>query len=135
MADGHLSKCKTCCKKHANEHRANNLEAVKAYDRKRGMLPHRVAARDLYQQTNEGKRKHAEANKRWQELQPLRKAASTILRSAVKRGRIIKPSICQVPTCIETKIEGHHPDYGQPLSVVWLCNKHHRECHKLVKSF
>lgn len=132
MADGHLNKCKTCCKKHANEHRANNLEAARAYDRKRASLPHRVAARAIYIQTEQGKKNHAEANKRWQELQPLRRAASTILGNAVRRGKIIKPPICQVPDCTETKVEGHHPDYDQPLSVVWLCNKHHRECHKIA---
>ena len=131
MADGHLNKCKSCCKKHANEHRANNLEVVKAYDRKRGLLPHRVEARKIYMQTDAGKIAHQEASKRWQELQPLRKAASTILGSALKRGKVTKPPICQVPDCTETKLEGHHPDYDRPLLVIWLCNKHHRECHKI----
>jgi hypothetical protein len=133
MADGHLNKCKTCCKKHANEHRANNLEAVRAYDRSRSMLPHRVAARDLYQQTDAGKLAHQQANKRWQELQPIRRAANLILGRAVKNRRIIKPNLCQAQDCTETKLEAHHPDYDRPLDVVWLCNKHHRECHKLAK--
>jgi len=36
MKDGHLNKCKQCTKNDANTHRANNLEAIRAYDRKRG---------------------------------------------------------------------------------------------------
>ena len=67
-----------------------------------------------------------QANKRWQELQPLRKAATVILNNAIKYKKIIKPKLCQAHDCTETKVEGHHPDYGHPLSVVWLCNKHHR---------
>jgi hypothetical protein len=133
MGDGHLNKCKTCCKKHSNEHRAKNLDSVKEFDRKRSMLPHRVQARKIYSKTDQGKKAHAEANKRWKEEQPLRKAATTIVNNALKYGRIFKPNFCSIPGCNETKVEGHHPDYGMPLDVIWLCNKHHRECHKMAK--
>ena len=27
------------------------------------------------------------------------------------------------------KVEGHHPDYDQPLAVVWLCKPCHTEVH------
>lgn len=26
-------------------------------------------------------------------------------------------------------------DYDRPLDVVWLCNKHHGECHKIAKTY
>lgn len=29
---------------------------------------------------------------------------------------------------------GHHPDYNQPMKVVWLCRLHHKEAHKLMKA-
>lgn len=49
------------------------------------------------------------------------------LREQVKRGRIIKLP-CQV--CGDIKSEAHHSNYNRPLSVVWLCRKHHLELHK-----
>lgn len=131
MADGHLGKCKACCKEQAIENRAKNIDRVREYDRERGMLPHRVEARRQYQQTEAGKAAHAAANARWQSMQPARKAANVILNNAVRDGRIVPWPMCAVPECKTKKVEGHHPDYDRPLDVVWLCNKHHRECHKM----
>ena len=42
MADGHVNKCKECNKNDVNQHRKNNLERIREYDRKRGKLPHRL---------------------------------------------------------------------------------------------
>jgi hypothetical protein len=36
---------------------------------------------------------------------------------------------CSVPGCYEPA-ERHHPDYSDPLNVVWLCRKHHRQLHR-----
>jgi hypothetical protein len=36
--------------------------------------------------------------------------------------------MCSYPDC-PNKGERHHPDYTQPLTVIWLCRKHHRETH------
>jgi hypothetical protein len=39
---------------------------------------------------------------------------------AVKKGRLIKPEICE--KCGEKKdLQGHHEDYKKPLKVMWLC--------------
>ena len=48
MADGHLNKCKDCTKKDGIEHRKANINKVRAYDKKRSNLPHRVKLRKLY---------------------------------------------------------------------------------------
>ena len=56
MANGHLNKCKECTKKDAKKHRIENIERIRQYDRMRGSMPHRVAARKEYMQTATGKR-------------------------------------------------------------------------------
>lgn len=43
------------------------------------------------------------------------------------RGEITRKP-CEV--CGETKVDGHHEDYNEPLDVRWLCRKHHMEQHR-----
>jgi len=65
MADGHLNKCKECAKCDVKKHRAENLEMVQKYDRSRGMLPHRVAARAKYEKTEAYKASMRKSQKRY----------------------------------------------------------------------
>jgi len=59
----------------------------------------------------------------------LREKARAETRHAIKTGALKKPLFC--PECgSEKKLEPHHPDYGRPLLVHWLCQKCHREKHK-----
>jgi hypothetical protein len=58
---------------------------------------------------------------------PEKVRARRILMEAVKSGKM-KRGTCE--TCGSSKdIHGHHDDYSKPLSVRWLCRKHHRELH------
>jgi hypothetical protein len=116
MGDGHLNKCKTCTKKDVTEHRQSNLERLRQYDRMRSSQPHRVALR---------KRTAAE----WIAKHPDRRAAQMKLAHAVRSGAI-KRWPCEV--CGE-KAEAHHPHYGEPLLVTWLCRPHHAQAHALLK--
>lgn len=52
--------------------------------------------------------------------------ASGAIQRAVREGKI-KPLPCKV--CGDTKVDGHHPDYSKPLSVIWLCRLHHKRLH------
>jgi len=47
----------------------------------------------------------------------------------LKRGRL-KRERCRV---CGKKAEMHHPDYGKPLRVKWLCRKHHLALHSRKK--
>lgn len=124
------SRCKDCIKASVNAHRQANLERIRSYDRMRGSMPHRVAARKEYQATSAFAESHNAAAKRWTARHPERRNAHIEVGNAVRDGRLI-PTPCQA--CGEDKVEGHHPDYNRPLDVVWLCNQHHREAHQLTE--
>jgi hypothetical protein len=93
-----------------------NIEKIREYDRKRAKLPNRI------QQTKE-------KIKKYQKLYPLRRAANIAVGNAIRDG-ILKKEPCLI--CGE-KAHAHHPDYGRPLNVVWLCPKHHKEAHAIGK--
>lgn len=126
MGDGHLGKCKECTKKDVLEHRLNNLETVRAYDKFRSSMPHRVAARKEYAKTPNGKLSHAKALKNNRERFPQKAQARTEVQKALKRGDLTKTP-CHI--CGDEKVHGHHPDYSRPLDVVWLCVTHHTAIH------
>lgn len=124
--------CKECIKERVRKHRQANLEQVRAYDRMRGSMPHRVAARAMYQQTDQGKQALARARRSYKTRKPERRAAHIALGNAIRDGRVIPWPVCAVPEC-NGKPQGHHPDYSRPLDVVWLCSKHHTEAHALAR--
>jgi len=83
MQDGYLNKCKICAKRDATEHRNKNLEKVRAYDKARSLLPHRVKNRKEYQKT-------------YKSQYPERKPANNLLRSAIKSGKIKKTTMSKM---------------------------------------
>lgn len=116
MADGHLGKCKECAKKDVTEHRLKNIERVRAYDRERGKLPHRIKS-------------CLKNTRKYRKVYPLRYAAQAILNNAVRSKKIKKPKKCSI--CYKKKkIYGHHEDYYKPLEVVWVCQVCHKKIHK-----
>ena len=129
MLDGHLNICKDCTKARVSKHRELNIEYVKEYERKRASLPKRVEARSNYAKTEAGKKSKAKALKKYRESHTDRYFAHRALANAMKDGKVTKLP-CFI--CGNQNVEGHHPDYSRPLDVVWLCNKHHRECHKIT---
>lgn len=108
MGDGRLGKCKTCTKSDVRMHREQNLESIRAYDRRRGKKPHRIA-------------NAIRVAKRWHHKHPGRAAAHLAARRALR----IPPSMCE--RCQQTglRLERHHPDYSQPVLIEWLC----KPCH------
>lgn len=104
------AKCKPCYRLAVRVHRATNLERVRAYDRARAKLPHRIA--NATRVTREWRRAHRDR------LKAHNKAART---------RMEKPETCE--GCgLSKRLEKHHPDYAQPLLVVWLC----KPCHAIA---
>ncbi len=117
MADGHLGKCKTCAKSDVAKHRAENIEGIREYDKFRANKPHRIESR-------------ARVTADYAAEHPKRRAANSAVARALRAGTLVKQP-CFV--CGE-KAVAHHPDYDAPLSVVWLCQAHHKQAHALVKA-
>ena len=105
--------CRECWKAKVREHRSQNIDRIQAYDRSRGSLPHRVAARMGYAKTDADKRH-----------------AHTTTSNAIRHGKLVKMP-CEV--CGSVNVEAHHDDYNQPLAVRWLCVTHHAEHHKMQR--
>ena len=125
--NGNLSRhCKpcTCAKVRAN--RLLRAEQYREYERGRANLPHRVAAREAYAQTPEGKAAHIRAHQRQRERHPLQRKARVIVGNAIRDGRLTRQP-CEV---CGAKAQAHHDDYSKPLDVRWLCTTHHAEWHR-----
>lgn len=116
MGDGHLNKCKDCTRKYVRQHRLENADQVRAYDRKRSDLPHRRALRQRISEKYEAEF-------------PDRKKAHTAVGNAIRDGKLIKGPCA---FCGSTdRIHAHHHDYAKPLDVTWLCVPCHRRFHAL----
>lgn len=132
MLDGHLNKCIECVKARIKKHREANLERVRAYDKKRSLLPHRVQARKEYAFTEAGVEARKKASSQYKERYPMKYAANVIVNNAVRAGVLIRSDVCSVCGST-TNIEGHHDDYTKPLDVRWLCQACHKEWHRANK--
>lgn len=109
MSDGHLGKCKECTKIDVAKryYDPESRQRIKEYERKRFRDPKRKEKIAEYQRKRRSKNK-----KDW---------ARQVTR------RKLKPQPCEI--CGAHKTEAHHEDYSKPLSVRWLCFRHHREAH------
>lgn len=63
--------------------------------------------------------------------QEMRRTAYLAIARALREGQIVRPSRCQACDATD-RIEGHHPDYRDPLCVLWLCRDCHRRLHLLT---
>lgn len=111
MKDGHLGKCKNCCKVESVINREKNLERIQEYDRKRGS---RQAPGYL---------------KKYRKDNPEIYSAQSKLGNAVRDGKIEKPDVCC--ECGKVKrLVGHHRDYSKPFEVDWMCQSCHKRWHR-----
>ena len=130
MLDGHVNKCKECNKKDVIINRNKKIDYYRQYDKERNTKPHRVASKLEYVQTEAGKKIKSICSKNYEQKYPYKKLAVQAIAYAIRKGKIIRPSLCQ--NCNNTgKIHGHHNDYSKPYEVRWLCVKCHTSWHKL----
>lgn len=116
MADGHLNKCIACTKEDISNHRAHNLEKIRAYDRERAKNKDRIKI-------------CAAVNKAWREEDRRRTRAHNAVGRAIRNGTLTREP-CE--RCGEPKSLAHHEDYDFPLKVNWLCQPCHKQRHKEI---
>lgn len=125
------SDCKDCAKAAVRENYARNREHYREYERRRTDLPHRVKARDAYANTERGRERINAAKLAYSQRNPEKRHAANAVDNAVRDKRLWKSPCCMAPGCFSTeRIHGHHADYSQPLSVVWLCASCHSSLHR-----
>jgi len=113
--DSYPSKCKECVKASARRRRLENIDAVRAYDRRRARLPHRKnRAIEITRRARARDVRYAKAHA---------KVARAIIRGTLKR---LPCEMCGR----KDHIHAHHDDYDKPLDVMWLCPVCHKVRHK-----
>ena len=85
-----------------------------------------------YRSTNSGRLITNKTNKTSSSRNKSKVRARALLNRAVSSKRVVKPATCSYPSCPETKIDAHHPDYTKPLNVIWLCRSHHSQIHRTL---
>jgi hypothetical protein len=113
MADGHLNKCKACCRADAIANRRAKVDYYRAYDRART-------------QTSDRRERAAERLRSYRSRNPLKNAARAAVNRAVRSGSLARRP-CEVCGC--DQVDAHHDDYSKPLAVRWLCRIHHLMAH------
>ena len=112
-------------------------EVARFYGRTRQAMWEWMKARNIPMRPNirHGKENHFfRGGKRSSDL------AQNILESAIKKGIVQRQTYCE--QCGDrgkfkdgrTAIQAHHPDYNDPLQVMWLCQKCHHAWHKKFKA-
>ena len=124
--DGLRSKCKQCTYAENSAWRRKNPQRWVSYTvawTERN--PEKAAAaRREYHSSEEYKELVRKSRKAYSQRNPEKNRARTRVRDSVIAGKIVRPSVCSMGGN-EGKIEAHHPDYSQPLSVIWCC----KGCH------
>lgn len=113
--DGHSAMCKLCQRERDQ----------KRYDENRDDM---LEKRRAYQKIEAGKAAHFRATQKYKETSPKKRAAHIQVGNAL-RGGLLRKGPCEI--CGTTRqVVGHHDDYDRPLSVRWLCERHHKEWHR-----
>ncbi len=70
----------------------------------------------------------AAKNHAWNAANPEKRAAHRYVEKAVRVGALTRVPCERCGTNV--RVHAHHDDYALPLSVMWLCQLHHKERHR-----
>jgi hypothetical protein len=78
--------------------------------------------------------KNAEHTRRDKEKFPEKDHARSLVRRAVKAGKLIPPDECEL-CCSEDNIDGHHPDHLRPFLLLYLCKGCHNRADAAIDKY
>lgn len=132
---GRESQCMVCRRASTVKSRAKYLKTdegkatgVKYRKSATGKLNQSKAAAK-YVKTEAGKLAQIKNAVKYQAANPAKVKARRAINSAVRSGKITKPSACEECNSTPSRLEGHHSDYSLLFTVRWLCNKCHASWH------
>ena len=120
MGDGHLNKCKKCCKSYVR------LRHKQLTQNPYWVLSERARSRLKSAKTRAGAgyQRPPRDEQEWNRANRHKKRANLQVSRAIAKGQIVRQN------CFCGAVgQAHHPDYSRPLEVMWLCTKHHMEWH------
>ena len=117
MGDGHLGKCKTCCRAYYHKRVVDNPEALAANERKRNAKPERRAYVKAKQTV------HRRNN-------PEKSRARAMITRYIREGKMQRKP-CE--HCGKEPAHAHHHDYSKPLDVTFLCVRCHHNEHRRMR--
>lgn len=77
------------------------------------------------QESGQARSPNAESVRAYKRRHRDKHRARKIVRQAVERGLLIRPTECEECGAASDRIEAHHEDYTRRLDVVWLCSRCH----------
>jgi hypothetical protein len=77
-----------------------------------------------------GREKFAAAVKRWRDRNREKKRAHDAVAYALRTGKLVKGPCEQLGSDCGGRVEAHHDDYTKPLSIRWLCKRHHKQADR-----
>lgn len=115
-------------RRYREKHR-EKLLAAKRERRKREYVPHPRPKLTDEQKAESRKRALKKYNLKYNKTHKEERAIYKRIAYLIKKGRIARPDSCT--QCGKAgSIEGHHPDYSEALTIVWLCKRCHKAIHR-----
>ena len=104
------------------------IQRVKEYQSGVGKEIHNRCCRE-YNKSDKGRTALSKARSNYLDAHRVRQQARWAVKSAVRRGKLIRPNYCEAcsKACYP---DGHHADYTKQTDVTWLCQQCHVEWHK-----
>lgn len=127
-----ITKCRRCDAERVRKARTANVERARALARRKYWADVDRSRREARERakTERSRKINCAAVRRYRKKHPARVRAQQLLRLAIKRGDIVRPSACQIAGCNRSdRLHAHHADYDRPLQVIFVCAEHHEHIH------